>query len=495
MMDKPTHIIQRPFFLFGLPMFFILHALLENFNPVLVKDAIILLFIYVGASIFLVFMFWLLYQNLIKAALATFFIMACNFFFGSVYDFLKEQFGQSFLIKFSFILPAILIGVILLVIYLKKSKRSFLSTTKYLNILLLLLILIDAGTLFFKLINNKGRHVLNLPGNLSYCDTCSKPDIYLIIADEYAGKKELQDIFSFDNSAFENELQSRGFRIINNSVSNYNATVYSMASMLNMDYIKNSNKPAVVNHQDMLMCRGLIKKNILVSYLQQNGYSIHNHSFFDLADKKKAVRNLFYPSNRALLTHQTFINRFIYHFGARFASNQRIIDVKKNDLYNDSKIDSFTRKTVGLKDSKPKFVYTHLNMPHHPYFFDSTGHEVSVDKLTDEFTMNKDAYTGYLQYTNKKLLALVDFIQKKSVRPPVIILLGDHGFRQLTSDVDKKYWFMNLNAVYFPPDNYRDIYTGFYDGMSNVNEFRVTLNSLFGQQLPLLKDSTSFLTE
>lgn len=69
--------------------------------------------------------------------------------------------------------------------------------------------------------------------------------------------------------------------------------------------------------------------------------------------------------------------------------------------------------------------------------------------------------------------------------------MGDHGFRQLTNDADRKYHFMNLDAVYFPNGNHNN----FYDGMSAVNQFRVTLNTLFQQKLPLLKDSTHFLTE
>jgi len=96
-----------------------------------------------------------------------------------------------------------------------------------------------------------------------------------------------------------------------------------------------------------------------------------------------------------------------------------------------------------------------------------------------------------LKYSNRKLLELIDHIRKNSPRPPVIILMSDHGFRQLPEGSDQKYYFMNLNAVYLPNGNY----AGFYDGMSNVNQFRVILNSQFNQKLPLLKDSTSFLVE
>jgi hypothetical protein len=483
--------IRKPYFLLLLPVFFILHSLAENFAPVLLKTAILQVFFYSGIALALAVLFFLFLKNILKAALAAFFILSCNFFFGSFYDFLKTQFGHSLLTKFSVLIPAMLLAIFLMTIYLKKSNRSFIRTARYLNLLLFLLILIDAGALAFKLINGKETSVTNLSGDLINCDTCAKPDIYLIIADEYAGNTELKDLFSFDNSVFENELKTRGFHIVNNSKSNYNATVYSMASLLNMDYIKNLVKPGVINHQDMLRSRGLIRKNNLVTFLTKNGYGIRNYSFFDLAAKKKIVRNYFYPTNQSLLTYQTFVNRFIYHFGARFASTQKIENFKKNDLYNNIKIDSLTRNIVSGNDTGPKFIYSHFNMPHHPYFFDSNGAEVPADKLTDEFALDKKAYINYLKYTNKKLLDLVDFIIKNSSRPVVISLLGDHGFRQLTNNAEPKYHFMTLNAIYFPNGNY----SGFYDGMSNVNQFRVTLNSIFGQQLPLLKDSTSFLIE
>jgi hypothetical protein len=453
-------------------------------------DAVILLFIYTGVSIIIVFLFWLFYRNVTKAALVTFFLMSCNFFFGSVYDFLKEHFSHAFISKFSFILPALLLLILILIVYFKRSNRSFYRTAKYLNLLLLLLITIDAGTLVFRLTDSKGPAVSELSGRLTNCDTCAKPDIYLIIVDEYAGKTELKDLFAFDNSGFENELQSRGFHIIENSTSNYNQTIYSMASLFNMDYIHHLSKPALMNYPDILKCRELIADNNLVACLKKNQYSINNYSFFDLAEKKKVVQNIF-RTNRALLTHQTLIERFIYSFGARIASKNKLITFMKTELSDNKKIESLTRQVVFSKDPQPKFVYAHFNLPHWPYFFTSTGTEIPVEKLTEEFKMDKKAYIGYLQYANEKLLALVDFIRKNSPRPPVIMLLGDHGYRQLNDDVDEKYHFMNLNAVYFPDENY----TAFYDGMTNVNQFRVTLNSLFGQKLPLLKDSTSFLKE
>jgi len=84
---------------------------------------------------------------------------------------------------------------------------------------------------------------------------------------------------------------------------------------------------------------------------------------------------------------------------------------------------------------------------------------------------------------------LVDHILSTSLHPPVIMLLSDHGFRHPDRKIDRRYDFMNLNAVYTPGKNY----SLFSDSMSNVNQFRVLFNSCFGLKLPLLKDSTTDL--
>ncbi|HEY1023449.1 MAG TPA: hypothetical protein VGE06_14110, partial [Flavisolibacter sp.] len=51
--------------------------------------------------------------------------------------------------------------------------------------------------------------------------------------------------------------------------------------------------------------------------------------------------------------------------------------------------------------------------------------------------------------------------------------------------------YRNMNAVLLPNGNYQP----FYNGISGVNQFRALLNAAFGQKLPMLKDSTSFLEE
>jgi sulfatase-like protein len=482
---------NSPAFLLLLPVFFVLHGVVENFGLVPSKDALFLLFYYLLLSAVLTTVFFAFYRNLSKAALSSLVVMAFHFFFGAMHDFLRRVAPHTVIVKYSFILPVAFFVFIALVISLKRAKTNFAKLLQYLNLLFLFLILIDAINLLGKFATTSNRtYPQSFRKQAVACDTCSKPDLYLIVSDEYAGKKELADIFSFDNSSFEHELQNRGFHVVSNAKSNYNWTIYSIASLFSMDYLKNL-RSTVVNNEDMFTCADIIKESYLIYFFKELGYHIYNCSIFDVSDKPRPVSHTFLPTPRSLITGQTFLCRVRTNLAFHFGTKKQVEKMLKHNLSNNVKVDTLTKIIASQKDIQPKFVYTHLMMPHYSYYFDSNGKENPVERLYDFYKLNKEAYVQYLIYTNKKLLQLIDHIRSYSSRPPVIILMSDHGFRQFNEPVDPKYYFMNLNAVLLPGGNYSQ----FYDGISNVNQFRAILNVLFKQNLPLLKDSTIFLQE
>ncbi len=130
-------------------------------------------------------------------------------------------------------------------------------------------------------------------------------------------------------------------------------------------------------------------------------------------------------------------------------------------------------------------------MPHYPYYFDANGKPNPLEFLMEEQQHLQKNYLGYLQHCNKIFLQLIDTILQQSKNPPIIIFMGDHGFRHFIKPTDQQYHFMNFNSVYLPGNNY----TGFYDSISGVNLFRVILNKQFNQRLPMLKDSSSYMRE
>ncbi len=479
---------NKEYFLFLLPVFFFLHRLTQNYLPALIETTIFVAVKYILIIIALVLILNWIFKSFRKVAVLIFALMAFYFLFGPVHDYLKQLFPGFFFVKYTFIIPISLLLFSVLAMVLIRTKSNLNRVTIFLNILFTAFILLDLALLLKA--NSGMTKEADLALSLKNCNNCNRPDIYLIVADEYAGNKQLKDLFSFDNSGFESELETRGFHVVKNSISNYNATVYSIASMLNMNYIENL-ESRLINHRDMFLCKEIINENNLTELLNKSDYDLYNFSFFNLSGKINPVSNPFFVSQTKFLTSETFVNRLIKDVSFNFSSQEEIDKLKWKHHYNNIKIEKLLKESVLQKSKKPKFVYTHLAMPHHPYYLDSTGKEVLKWKITPGYAQDKNAYIQYLVYTNKKLLQLVDHIKSNSDQPPVIILMSDHGYRQLDEDHLKPYFFMNLNAVLLPGKDYSQ----FYEGMSNVNQFRVILNAEFKQNLPLLKDSTTFLIE
>ncbi len=145
------------------------------------------------------------------------------------------------------------------------------------------------------------------------------------------------------------------------------------------------------------------------------------------------------------------------------------------------------------KSAAPRFIYAHFGMPHSPFYFDSLGRSRPEKQLVKEMFQTGDPrpYLNYLPYTNSRLKELVATIRERTQDSAVIILMGDHGYRENIPDSGYPRFFQNLNAVYFPDRDYRL----FYDSITGVNQFRVVFDKLFGQHFPLLKDSTITLQD
>lgn len=480
----------RPLFLLLLPLFFVFHGYVENFGLIPVKDVSVLFLIYLGASIALAGLLWLVFRNMIKACIIAFLLMAFYFFFGAIYDSIMSLSPGSFFSKYSVILAAFFLFVTVCFVLLFRYRKPLTKLNYTLNVFLCLLLIVDGAWLVYKLVDRKPFSDSSLQKQISICDTCSRPDIYLIMADEYAGDQALLETMNFDNSGFKEQLKDRGF-YSPVSRSNYNFTPFSVASMLNMDYLqglegKNS------SHRDLAICYDLIRECKAFQFLFYHGYELHNFSIFDVYDQPSLIKSTILPEKTRFITSQTLFrrldNNILFNMAAKFGTG-----FLKRRFYlpyhsNIKTLDSL-QALIPQKTGKPKFVYTHLVMPHYPYFFDKEGKERVFTDLSSAQERNIPHYIEYLQYTNKVLLKMIDQIIANSPTPPVIILVSDHGFREYPMPVNVKYRFMNLLSIYTPGKNYK----AFYDGMSNVNLFRAMFNQEFAQRFPLLKDSTSYI--
>src|SRR5690242_20509394 len=181
------HFIKsRPLFLFLLPVFFVLHGFIKNFSSVTAGDALLLTLYYIGAALLIAALAWLFFRDITKACLLSFSLSAFNFFFGYLQDALKDLSPGNFFAQYRFLLPVSLLFFVALTIGLKKRKKSFRVLPYYLNFLFLLFIFIDVILLVTTLAGNKKKNGFSYDkGALVSCDSCKRPDIYLVLLDQY----------------------------------------------------------------------------------------------------------------------------------------------------------------------------------------------------------------------------------------------------------------------------------------------------------------------
>lgn len=494
----PPFQFRNEYFLFLLPLFFVFHGFGEYYGMITLRDGLLLVGKYMLLILAVTFLLSLLFRAFLKGALFSFVFFCFFFFFGAAHDWLRDHAPVDLFIRYTFIIPFSLLAFVGLGLYLERTGRTFHRVTIYLNTLLGVLLLVEAGGLLLK--KPAGEDIIYeatvanpVVTELIRCDTCPSNDIHLIIVDEYAGEKELEEVLHFDNKPFFDTLEAKGFRVLKKTQSNYNYTEISTASLLSLNYIKGLDHRS--DNELYHIGSSIIRQNVFTRFLRGQGYAIHNFSIFDV-DSLPAYNPHFHP-RISLVTGNTFGARvskdigfhLAYTLKLHFILNRMTRTLEKEAAMNSRIMESVIRRVAASDTTRPHFYYTHLLLPHEPFFFTSDGIFTGLKEhmYPGSPEEKKKTYIEYLQYANKKLLSFIDALLKTAKRPPIIILMSDHGYRGLT--IKPVYHFSSLNAIYFPDQQY----DGFYDCQTSVNQLRVLLNQRFHQKLPLLKDSIIFL--
>lgn len=484
----------KPFFLFLFPLFFVLHGYAEYFQfyhfPQLLP---FLCWTLLASGLLWILFRWLLKDSL-KGALMTIYILAFYLLFGAMFDFLKANSPWVIFFRYRTLVSSFLIIGIFLFFYFRKSKKRPSKVVLFLNILILIYLVVDMGTIAGKQFSTKKEQlVYNLnPGNGLIPDSCQKPDIYLLLFDGNASTLALKELWGYDNSEFDSFLVSRKFHLLPRSRSNYNVTQVSMASMLNMDLVHWLDTAQRTTHTNYVKAGIQIRENEVAKFLSHNGYEIVNYSIFDLHNNPSPVNQRWRTLNANLLNQGTFLARFTDEFHNQLIGNATIrkwlpVFAYGDQMDNNEYCFEATKKEAGIQRTKPRFVYTHILAPHFPYFRDRDGKLRPREKPGNEGweTGVNNPYTNYVYYNNGEIRKLVDTILNKTNGRAVILLLGDHGFHVNMPDELTHLKFNNQCAVYLPGGQYDK----YYDSVTNINQFRILFNTLFAQQYPMMKDS------
>ena len=321
--------------------------------------------------------------------------------------------------------------------------------------------------------------------------------MYFLLFDEYAGYKSLRDSFNFKNDSFYNYLKQRRFQELP-TIANYEFTPFSMASILNMQYVPHNYNEQLLTQPDVQNRFGEIRNGRVFSIFKSMDYTIENYSIFDVKDYPALYEsNGLFPIHAALLTNKLFHNRLMKGIGWWLLTCKYEIPFLKKyymyrkDAYNVD-VEEKVFKSPAKKSTTPKFCYAHFLIPHGQFYRDSAGAYRTPEEILDMNSLaDKGQYLAYLKYTNNIIEKLVNNIIANDPQSTIIIM-SDHGFYDYESlgDFDP-YNFDNICFVRFPAGEQCNTEMP----TSNVNFFRYLFNCGYGQNIPYLKDSTFNIVE
>jgi hypothetical protein len=316
------------------------------------------------------------------------------------------------------------------------------------------------------------------------------PDIYVLLLDGYARADILQERFGADDSPFLDGLTERGFQVSTNSHSNYLVTNLSLNSFLN--YRQLSDVPAIepllaspASPEGPAVYRGASNPAILADFNALGYETVAISSgfeqvavrtadrFIDSGDINEFEIQLLRPSLLAPMA--TFVLPDV------FSAQQR------------NRIDSVFRTVEQIAATaveRPRFVFAHIPSPHAPWVSNRDGSPRVVSNLETMYSdtpamtglTREQIITGYVGqsgYLAGRTLSVIDSILMASRRPPVILVLSDHGSSLDVTVDNAETRLRNLFAAYTPG---RD--SVFADDLTLVNVFPTLLSSYFQVHLP-----------
>ena len=391
-----------------------------NIHELLFEDVVFPLFL----SISITFVFWIILQRFVgskRSGLIVSLLIMCLVNLGNISLFLSENPNESVTssLEQQVLVIILLVISVLGIIYFIRTKTldDKTSIANVISMTMIGFLIFNIGA--FTIMTSDDESSLefsNVPIQIS--DIENKPDIYLILLDEYAGFLQLKHDFNYENDEFRMELEKRKFSVVENSFSNYPNTSLSLPSIMNMMYFDFIPEQLGKDSKNINVVENMINKNNAMKILKANNYKIIT---LDGAVGRTATTTL---ADERLCSNIFDINPDIRkNFALVYVPIVSLQDLIFEEVIRDKLECSFEMLKNFQNSEDPNFIVAHLRIPHSPFIYDSIGNSVSVSDDGD-----KNAYLEQLKFVNKKMIKIIDGIQERSP-DAIIILMSDHGYR------------------------------------------------------------------
>lgn len=475
---------QKPLHLALLPLCFSAYALNIYFGRARVGDALALALMVFAGMLLLWGILRLFLRKPLTASLLTTILATVYLYWNYPYLRLKAIGGESRWTS----LPALLFYVLLLAVLagvlLSKTKdETRRKWNHFFNLLFGVLFLFNSAQYARSL--SSARRILSgktlvLKGHVS-------APVFVLLFDELGSLEALQGN-GVSTESTDSFLRKKGFFIPSHSRSNYPATHFSIASALNETYLSYPNGSTIYfpYYNAAQVC---IRNNVFVESFVQSGAVFKNRSVFSIAGQPPFGSYLPLVEGRSALPAGTLGAKLLWPlmekrffpgmlretWFAGLGRNKELITALKEDA----------------QDTRPQLVYAHFYLPHQPFYFAPNGTRLSYDtSVTWSMENNIEGYRGNARRALEYVAEAVSAIQQ-SAPHAIILLIGDHGYRNEKLPGNDTAQFQNFCAVYYPDKTY----AGWHEDITLVNVFRLVHSKVLGVSLPFLPDKTVLLKD
>ena len=306
------------------------------------------------------------------------------------------------------------------------------------------------------------------------------PNVYFLLFDEYAGFDELEQYYGYDNSAFSDYLEQRGFTVGRGCSNDMLDTLYILADLNNLQFLHPHGY-----HEDQL--RAQIAGGVWFDMLRSLGYTLYDtegEAFTDLINPIPELRTIRVPTTQ---TGDSYIRVFLKNTAIYFLSDElESFFLKRPTAYPDAVNMIMDYYATAEFDDGPAFYYSYVCCPHGAFYFDREGNRIDDpnDPMENFNWIDPSFYLGQLEYVNLLIERAVDNILSQDP-DCIIVLCSDHGARNHkefgNSDVTDETALDILMAVYDRGEPFEGL-----DGMDGVNVLREIMNRTYGMTLPML---------
>ena len=498
----------------------VLALVAHNISDILLSDAIRSLIVAIVAAVLLHVLLWLIVKDWTNAALISAVTIILFFSYGHVYRVVKTWIilGSS-IGRHRFMIPVW--GIILLfwIWWVSRKMRNSAHVTRFFNVAgVVLLVLPVLQIVAYQLdtytsVTEFSTSINQVNAKFKSSSGEKLPDIYYIVLDGYARQDVLEDLYGYDNSEFTDFLKDNGFYIAENSRSNYNKTLLSLASSLNMEYVNYLSEILGVKSRNNELLSEMVKHSRVRNFVVEQGYQFVAFKsgfgkttiqdadvYFSVSDERESFWSL--NGFEEILLESTAA-RII--FDSPLSSAQFFQNLKVKGAYQAHRnriLYTLQQLSEIAEMEGDYFVFAHVIAPHPPFVFGAHGEEISPNyafSLQDGSAFHGspqayiEGYRNQLTYINQLVRQAIKDILLRSDTSPVIIIQSDHGpgaylVWNSLKETNIKERLTILNAYYFP-DGYGGL---LYPSITPVNSFRLVFNRLFDTKFDLLEDQSYF---